>query len=243
MPVRSDAGTTPTAPIRIREVVDPEDVALREAHKLLVRSFAKEERVTFSEWRSTIAEKAAGLLTDINWHLVVAEADGRLVGLASGTYLGNVNIGIIGYLAMSPDIRSKGIGTRLRMHLRRRFERDAMRVAEEPLEAIIGEVSVSNPWLRRLAKRRNVLLLDFRYYQPSLYEGDKPSPFVLYYESLRRERSHIPVSELRRILYTMWRRSYRVSRPLDDPAFRAMIRSLDGRRSVGRLSLPSTRSR
>lgn len=224
-------------------MVDPEDPALREAHRILVRSFAKEERVTLSEWRGTISEKAAGLLTDINWHLMVAEQDGQVVGLASGTYLGNVNIGIIGYLAMSPDIRSKGIGSRLRKHLRRRFESDALRLAGEPLAAIIGEVSSTNPWLRRLAKREHVLLLDFKYYQPSLYEGDKPSPFVLYYESLRGIRQSIPVTELRRILYTMWRRSYRVSRPLDDPAFRAMLRSLEGRRIVGPLPLPPPKSR
>ena len=164
----------------------------------------------------------------------VAEEEGRVVGLASGTYLGNVNLGVIGYLAADRTTRSRGVGTRLRGHLRRRFARDAKRITGGPLEGIIGEVSADNPWLRALARRPEVLVLDFQYYQPRLYDDDEPSPFVLYYECLTRVRDRIPVKELRRILYTIWRRIYRVSRPVDRRAFRAMLRALENRRTIGR---------
>jgi len=224
----------PAPAMRIREVVDPDDPALKEAYAILSRTFHRGERVRLRDWIDSLNEKALQLLTDIVWHLIVAEEDGRVVGLASGTYLGNVNLGVVGYLAVEKGTRSRGAGTRLRASLRRHFARDAKRIAKRPLDGIIGEVSASNPWLKALARRPEVLVLDFQYYQPRLHDDDEPSPFVLYYECLTRVRDRLPVKELRRILYTIWRRIYRVSRPVDRRAFRAMLRTLDSRRSVGR---------
>ena len=224
--------------IRIREIVDPADPALVDAYALLKRSFKPGERVALREWRDSLTERATKLHTDMAWHLLVAERDGLVVGLNSGSYLGNVNLGMIGYLAIEPDERSQGVGTKLRSRLRTIFERDAGRIATAPLRGIIGEVSITNPWLRTLDKKSNVLLLDFPYYQPSLTVNDDPSPFILYFESFAGDRSRMSVVELRKLLYAIWRRVYRVSRPLDRAAFRAMLRNLQPRRFVGRRHLP-----
>lgn len=239
---RSRSVKTRRPTIRIREIVEADDPALTRAYKLLSKSFLRHERVSLDSWHASLAERSAGLLTDIAWHLFVAEQDEDVVGLASGTYLGNVNLGVIGYLAMVPAVRARGIGTRLRARLRRQFERDARQTVDGPLAGVLGEVSVANPWLRTLASRESVLVLNFQYYQPSLYDGDKPSPFAFYYESLLRVRSRVPVAELRRILFTIWRRIYRVSRPLEDPAFLAMMHSLGSRRSIGPLKFKPART-
>ena len=61
-----------------------------------------------------------------------------------------------------------------------------------------------------------------------------PHPSCSTYESLTGVRDRMPVKELRRILYTIWRRIYRVGRPVDRRAFRAMLRALEGRRTIGR---------
>ncbi|MBL0169968.1 MAG: GNAT family N-acetyltransferase [Gemmatimonadaceae bacterium] len=228
--------------IRIRAIVDPKDPAIKDAYALLSRTFHRAERVALREWRGSLEESAKKLLTDIAWHLLVAERDGTVVGLNSGTYFGNLNLGMIGYLAIAPTERSHGIGTRLRSRLRTLFERDALRLSKRPLDGIIGEVAESNPWLRTLARRPNVILLDFPYHQPSLMRGDQPSPFVLYLEQLHTQRSRLPVSELRRILYAIWRRGYRITRPLERPAFRAMLRALGTRRSIGSRSLTTIES-
>lgn len=238
MPARKAAPAART-PVRttIREIVDPLDPALGDTYALLAANFTREERVLLSAWKGSLEERAGGLLADVAWHLLVAEQDGRVVGLSSGTYLGNVNVGVIGYLAISPLVRAGGLGTRLRRRLRTLFARDALRITKEPLDAIIGEVSLGNRWLRTLEGREGVLLLDFPYFQPGLYEGDDPSPYVLYYESLGRPRRRFPTSELRRLLFTIWRRIYRVARPLERPAFRAMMKALDNRRTIGPLDL------
>lgn len=227
----------------IREVRDPRDPLVREAYALLRRTFARGERVAMREWTESLRENVGKLPTDSLWHLFVAVREGVVLGLASGTYLGNVNLGVVGYLAMHPVVRSRGVGSRLRLRLRRQFARDALRQGHRALDGIMGEVSPTNPWLRRLASRPEVLVLDFPYFQPRLNDDDDPTPFLLYYESLTSPRARMPVGELRRILYTVWRRIYRVARPLDEPAFRAMMRALEHRRTVGRRQLTPPRSR
>jgi hypothetical protein len=220
--------------IRIREITDPRDASLNSAYRLLSSNFPPSERVDKRDWVGSLRENAERVLSDLAWHLIIAEdADGTVLGLVSGTYLGNVNVGVIGYLAIAAEMRAGGLGSRLRAHLRRACERDALRITGSPLAAIIGEVSPDNPWLSKLRTREGVLVLDLPYFQPRLRDSDLPSPFALYYESLGRQRKWLPVAELRRILYAIWRRIYRIPRPLERPAFRSMMRALEGRRTIG----------
>lgn len=74
---------------------------------------------------------------------------------------------------------------------------------------------------------------DFPYFQPSLKGTEPAVPLVLSYQPLRTPRTSITAAELRRLLYTMWRRAYRIPQPLRDPVFRRMLRALEGRRRVG----------
>jgi len=222
------------ARLSVREIVSSKDPALRQAYALLRKTFPPSERVPYREWVDTLEERETGMWSDTAWHLFVAEREGHVVGLASGSYIGNVNVGMVGYLAATPETRGSGIGTRLRNRLRGTFERDARRVAGRSLDAILGEVSTKNRWLARLSQNPRVLVLDIEYFQPKLYPTDDPSPFVLYYEAMETPRSSIPVAELRQILYAIWRRVYRVRRPLERPAFRRMLRTIEGKRRVGR---------
>lgn len=191
------------------------------------------------DWTNALLEHARGVHTDVAWHLLVAEQKNTVIGIASGTFLGNINVGVVGYLAIAPSAQARGLGARLRRALRRRFVRDAKRITGRQLDGIIGEISLDNPWLRALSRNPAVLPLNFEYYQPRLREDDKPSRFVLYYEAVGRPVKQLGVAELRRILFAMWRRAYRIARPLDRPAFRRMLSSLTNKRTVGRLRLPS----
>ncbi len=236
---RSVESSTKTRRVTIREVTDPTDPAATDAYALLTKTFHRGERVARRDWTSTMREQKQGLHTDVFWHLLVAERGTKVIGFASGTFLGNVNLGVIGYLAIARNARAGGLGSRLRTTLRRRFMRDAQRINARELDGVIGEVSGGNPWLRALSRRPGVVLLDLPYYQPKLREDDEPSPFVLYYEAVGRPVKRFKVAELRRILYAMWRRAYRIARPLDRPAFRRMLAYLSLRRSVGKMTLPS----
>jgi GNAT superfamily N-acetyltransferase len=211
-----------------------------EAHRLLRREFSREEMLPMQDWRDAMKERAEGLWTDINWHLIIAERDGELLGAASGSYLGNVNVGIVGYLAVRADGRGLGLGPRLRRHLQRAFEQDARRILGRPLDAIVGEVRVDNPWLRTLVRRDGAIALDFEYHQPALGRGRDAVPLVLYYQPLAKPRRAIPAAELKRLLYTMWRRPYRIGRPLSRATFRKMLKGLEGRTRIGQRKLRDT---
>ena len=228
------------ASVRIREVTTPDDSSLRGAYRLLRTSFHKHERVPLTDWRETLRERVSRVWTDYAWHLMIAEQRGKVIGLATGTYLGNVNVGVIGYLAIDQDAQHSGLGSRLRAKLRDAFRRDARRLLARELKAVIGEVSADNPWLASLSRRPGVLVLDMQYFQPRLSPDDVASPFQLYYESIGRPRRWVSVAELRKVLYAIWRRAYRVARPFNRPAFRKMLRSLAGRRRIG--SHPSYRA-
>lgn len=223
--------------ITIREVVRADDPAAGKAHDLIARTFRKNELVGRSEWRHTLEEREAGFESDIRWHLVVAEVGGSVIGVSTGTYLGDVNTGVIGYLAVGRKARGLGVGPKLRTRLRSLFRRDARQVRREPLRAVVGEVRRDNPWLRTLIRRDGALALDFGYFQPRLRPGSRSIPLVLYYEALDRVRRRVPSALIRNLLYATWRRIYRIPRPLSNPAFRRMLAELDARPSIGPLHL------
>jgi len=241
-PVRTDSSRlTRRPPGKVnptyREVVNPTDSVLPKVHDLIRRNFPANELVGRSEWRASLREREAGLWSDSRWHLVIAEHRGAVVGVASGTYLGNVNVGVVGYLAVSPAARGFGVGPRLRAKLRSLFKEDATDITGEPLDAVIGEVRRDNPWLRTLVRSDRVLALDFTYFQPRLRPSDRPVPLVLYYEGVARARQRLPAARIRMILYSLWRRIYRVPRPMAHGAFRRMLGDLDGRTTVRQIRL------
>lgn len=221
----------------IREITSADDPLLDDAYHLLSGSFEEHELVSVLEWRDTLAEKDARVWSDISWHLLVASRGRRVLGVATGTYLGNMNVGAIGYLVVHPDARGLGLGPRLRSRLKRAFRRDAARINETELAGVVGEVRRDNPWLRRLVKRDDVIALDFAYYQPSLRSGESPVPFVFYYEGVGDVRKTLKAKELSQLLYTIWRRIYRVARPMTSATFRRMVGNLAGRRLVGEIVL------
>lgn len=236
----------PSRPV-VREVVSPADPAIAKGHYLLRRIFPKAELVSCVEWRHSLRERERKLWTDQRWHLVIAEAAGRVIGIVTGAYLGNVNTGVIGYLAVATSARHLGVGPRLRARLRVLFERDARQIRGIPLQAVVGEVRRDNPWLLTLIRAKRVLALDFPYFQPQLRRGEHPVPLVFYYEPCDRARRRLSAATIRRLLYTIWRRLYRIARPLTDPAFRRNLQGLSNRRWIGAITLkalaaPSARS-
>lgn len=225
---------------RIREVRDPNDKALAGAYRLLRGAFTAQELVRRRDIREAIIERNRGFLGDLNWHMFVAERGSSVVGVATISYVGELNVAVIGYLAVRSSERSTGVGLRLRARLLQAVHKDALRIRRRPVDALLGEVRVGNPWLRHLVSVHRALALDFPYWQPSIDGKAPPVRLVLYYQPIAEERESLSVNEVRRLLYVIWRRIYRIPRPMKNPTFRKMLKALHGRRLIGSQTLPGT---
>jgi len=225
------------AQLHLHEVRSDRDPAFAAGYALLHATFPRGKLLARRDWVEVIREREAGLWSDTAWHLLVARRGRRLLGVASGSYLGGLNVGMVGYLAVAHGARAAGVGQRLRRGLREAFERDAERVHHRRLHAIVGEVHADNPWLRHVVHRRGAIALDLPYYQPRMGWRRPPIQLVLYYQPLGERLRSVPAAEVRRLAYAIWRNVYRVPRPLAQPAFRTTLAALEGRERVGQRPL------
>lgn len=203
------------------------------ALELIERTFPPRERQPSAQIAMEVAEKRLGLLTLYDFHLLAGvEEDGEVVGVVSGVYLAGVNTGFITYLAVGEPARGQQLGRELRLELITAFERDAELAGYDELAAVVGEVRLESAWLSRLFRERAVLPLDLEYYHPG-QDMEEGTRWVLYRQPIEDSRESLPVGEVRQLLYSIWRRAYRVRWPLERPPFEDMLRQLQDRESVG----------
>lgn len=220
--------------LTIAEVEDERSPEARASLRLLGDSFPPQDRQPLEQIAMEVAEKRLGLLTSYDFHLFAAStADGEVVGIAAGLYLGGVNAGFVTYLAVNPQRRAKHLGRRLRVELVEAFRRDARREGWDELRWVLGEVRLDNPWLQRLIRDRGAVPFDLAYYHPGVMPGQPDERWVIYRQPIGDDRREIPALEVRQVLYAVWRRAYRVRWPLEREGFRAMLDELEGREMVG----------
>lgn len=222
------------APARIVEIVDeltPVGVA---ALELIRRAFPARERQPIDQIAMEVAEKRMGLLTSYDFHLMAAISPAeKVLAVASGVYLSGVNTGFVTYLAVEPAHQGRQLGRELRLALIETFRNDARSFDWSELAAVVGEVRLESPWLRRLVRDRGVLPLDLTYYHPGEEPGTPGAHWILYRQPVTDLRLTLPVGEVRQLLYAIWRRAYRVRWPLEREGFRSMLSELEGRELVG----------
>ncbi len=218
----------------IVEVDDERDPLAEQALELIAESFPRHERQPRSELRSELMEKRLGLLTAYNFHLLATVGeDERPLAVIFGIYLAGINAGFIAYLASRPEARGKRYGRRLREALIEAFREDARRAGRKDLAWVLGEVPMKSPWLRRLVREGGAIPFDLTYFFPGLRGPGSEATYVLYREPVGDKRTELPVELVRRILYAIWRRAYRVRHPLEREDFRTMLAELEGRATIG----------
>ena len=223
----------PTNRLFITPVDSARDPLFRGAFSLYSRVFPPSEKIDREYFQNVFEEKRLGLLAPFNFHFLVAHQRGRIVGFISGSYLAIVNLGFVGYLAVAPNDSGRQVGSRLRRRLVDVMQRDARAAGHDDLMGMMGEVEDGNPWLERM-RRHGALALDLDYLQPST-DGMGVVPLVLYLQPVggRRRLRSLRVTAMRRILYAIYRRLYRIRFPLKLPEFQRMFRQLEGRTRVG----------
>lgn len=217
----------------IVEVEDERAPLAKEALSLIREAFEPHERQPLDQIAMEIAEKRLGLLTSYDFHLFAARSEmGGVMAIAAGVYLGGVNAGMVTYLAVRPEYRSRELGRRMRVRLVEAFRRDARQAEWDDLYWVVGEVRMDNPWLARLVRDRGAIPFDLTYYHPGVGPGSGEA-WVLYRQPIGDSRPELPAVEVRRLIYAIWRRAYRVRWPLDHDGFAAMMDELEERATVG----------
>jgi GNAT superfamily N-acetyltransferase len=227
--------------LRISAVSSTRDPLFRRAFSLYSAVFPPSERIGRDYFRNLFEEKALGLLAPFNFHFLVAHQGERVAGFISGTYLAIANLGFVGYLAVRPSAVGRRVGSKLRQRLVQCAQRDALAGGHQGLRGMMGEIEEDNAWLATM-RRRGALALDLDYFQPST-DGTAVVPLVLYLQpaSGRRLRS-LSAPDLRRVLYAVYRRLYRIRFPLRHREFRRMMRQIEGRVRVGSRPLVSQKA-
>lgn len=218
--------------IRIVEIEDERDSLAEEALALIAEAFPPHERQPLAELRSEIEEKRRELLQPFDFHLFIGVEEEGVVAVAAGAYLAGINAGFITYLAVREGTRGQGVGQEVRAALVDAFREDARRTGREDLAWVLGEVRTDGHWLESLIRNRGAIPFDLTYYHPGMVLEGGP-PYALYREPIGDERRELPVDEVRRVLYAVWRRGYRVRYPLERATFQAMLSELEDRDSVG----------
>lgn len=224
--------------VALEEILDERDPRAEAALGLIAGAFQRPERQPLSELRSEIAEKRLGLLAAMDFHLLVAVGeDGKVQGTVAGMYLEGVNAGYITYLAVDPRFQGRRLAPRLREALVDRFRQDAWNAGFDELAWVLGEVMGDSPWLERLLRTRGAVAFDLQYCHPGVTRDGNPDGHVLYRQPVGDRREELPAQLVRRILYAIYRRGYRIPYPLDAPGFQAMLDDLENRSTVGPATL------
>lgn len=227
-------GSDGPAELQIEEVGDEREPFGQATLGLLGETFPRPDRHSIADMEKEIQEKRLELLTLYDFHMLGARAEGdEVAAMGAGVYLAGVNAGLVMYLAVRPGWQGKKLGRRIRAELVSRFRENAVTAGWEELSCVLGEVRLDNPWIERLVSKGGVIPFDLDYYHPGMVPGETEEKYVLYREPVADRRLEIPATELRQILYSVFRRGYRVSYPMDKAGFRAMLDEIADRESVG----------
>ncbi len=220
--------------VRFVALSDEREPIALEALDLIRNTFPRQDRHSIAELRSEVEEKRLRLLTPFGFHLVaMIDQQDHVASVGIGVYLAGVNAGFVDYLAVREDYRRKRLGNVLREHLVEAFRADAVANGFDELDWVLGEVRLDNPWLLRLVRSRGAIPFDLTYYHPGMAPGETEDRYILYREPHGDQREVLPTEEVRRILYAIYRRAYRVRYPLMRDNFRAMMDEIDGRETIG----------
>lgn len=221
-----------TAELRVVEIADERSELAQDALELIVRSIGDVQPL--DDLLSELEETRRGFPTGGRYHLLaqLTPDEDRAIAAAAGVYLEGVNAGFITYLAVRPDQRGRQLGRTLRQHLVEAFRADAERTWGKDLAWTVGEVRRESAWLRTLVREGQAIPVDLRYLHPwTPRRADRA--YVLYREPVGDLRPELPAEEVKRLVYSIWRRAYRIRFPLQSDTFCYMLRQMEGRETIG----------
>lgn len=216
-------------------------------NKLYVAEFPDpHERESLANMARYLALRAQGGYGANNYHVLVAERGGRMLGGAVFDYFAGPNAGVLEFLFTRPGERRRGLGRALLDASLRILQRDARAATGKPLRAVVAEM---NDPLRRSSTPDNMDpslraeiwgkwgfgKLDFPYVQPALSPRQKPVATLALVAKLHR--GQIETAWLLSVIREYMRWAMRLPQPSRNPQYRAMARFARRNRRVALVPL------
>jgi len=219
--------------------------------EIYVREFSDpDEKESLLNIERYLELKATGWYQKNNYQVVVAVAEGEIVGGAIADYLADPNVGVIEFLVTSPRWRGFGFGRRLLDYTEAWVAASAERAAQPRPDWVLAEINDPfrvdltaenlDPILRaQIWGHWGYRKLDFPYVQPALSKGQLPvHHMMLAVKPLTGDCSDT-FSGIRLIaaLHAYLRWAMRIPDPTDNAEFRAMGEYLSGRERIAMIPL------
>lgn len=204
-----------------------------------------DERESLSNMKRYLALKESGFYGRNNYHIVLVERGGELLGGIVSDYLAEPNTGVIEFLFISPKFRGLGFGKALLEQAEHLFRIDARMRTARPLKAVVAEM---NDPFRRPSTPDNMdpferaLIwagwgfgkLELPYVQPALSRNQAPGRGLVLLAKLARSSPTASVRApwVQSVVGEYMRWAMRIPTPERNPEFQEMARWLSTRRRV-----------
>jgi hypothetical protein len=219
---------------RVVELDDEREPVFEAALALIVDAIPAHDLHPVAMLRAQVRDARLGTAGRTGYHWVATlDARGEVEAVATGRFLREANLGFVMYLAVRPELRGRGLGTRARAALLGCFRDEATRAGTAPLAGVVGEVTHDKPWLLSLVRAGVVVPLDFAYYHPGMAPSWSDERYVLYWQPLGDARRAFSADEVRELLVAVWKQGYGFRDPRPHEGFRAMLSALAGRDVIG----------
>lgn len=143
-----------------------------------------------------VLERAIAIREEIRpngFHFLLGvDEEERVAGLTIANYLSTANVGFIVYLAVNPDLRSQGLGSKILQRLEELFQADAQEAGKGQLQGIVLETEEDEDYERRMRffiRQGFALMPDVVYSQPALHATTEPVPLQLFFKGTPPELS------------------------------------------------------
>lgn len=213
-------------------------------HDLFVPSFPDpDERESLENMKGYLTAKRDGWYESLgeknSYHILLGEADGRVVAAAIFDYLACPNVGILEFILVSEELRGRGFGGRVHREVERILGQDAQRAGYVSLDGIV--IEMNDPFQVDLAADNvdpferaklwggwDYEVMDFPYVQPALSEEQGPVTYLLL--CLRRAsptwNTSIPAPTVAEIVYGYLKWAMRIDEPKRDPVYQTMEKAI-----------------
>lgn len=210
-----------------------------------------DERETLENMAGYLRLKAQGWYGESNYHLLLLEDHGAIIGGCVSDYLGAPNCGVIEFLAVAPAFRGRGLASRLLAHTQHLLTQDAQARHHRGLDFLLGEVEdpqFPQSWAGgfdpvdrlRIWARWGFAAVDFPYTQPALRAQSAPVTHLMLMAKAIQSHSpqHISSSQLQAVIHEYLRLAMRIEAPPLCAEYQAMATALSARQRVRLLPLP-----